>query len=135
MDFISVFFASILFGFFASSYSLKYEASVSLLDAHLKEFVPMAMIGEIILLFSVLVNNDFFKLLGLVLLGVIIVFQIYVSVCNINRLNKNKAELSNFKCVLIGLKNIFMVMGALLIGIQYLIELILNLLLYNKYEE
>ena len=95
----------------------------------------MAMVGEILLLSGVLANKGLLKLLGLVLLCVIILFQIYVSVCNINRLNKCKSDLSNFKCVLIGLKNIFMVMGALLIGIQYLIELILKVLLYNKYEE
>ena len=132
MDLTSTFIASILFCFFASNYFSKYKLKENIVNNHLVLSVITSSISEVLILYGLISNEIVFLIIGIVFFSLILLFQIYVSIITIKYLDKNKGDKNTFECVAIGINNILSVIGAVLIVVKYLIELIFKGILYNE---
>ena len=74
----------------------------------------------------------FYILFGIIILGIILFFQLYISIKKINYFNKNKMGKSNYECTIISISNVFKVISAPLYIIQIIIENLFELMLHNK---
>lgn len=130
MDFISVFVASILFCFFASNFSLKYEDER--VSKYLNVWVFISFISECLIICGYLSFNYILLFIGATVFASILCFQLYDSFNKIRSFNKDKKGKSNYECAVISLRNVFMVVGALICVVQKIIELIFEIVLYNE---
>ena len=94
--------------------------------------VITSSISEVLILCGLISNEIVFLIIGIVFFSLILLFQIYVSIITIKYLDKNKGDKNTFECVAIGINNILSVIGAVLIVVKYLIELIFKGILYNE---
>ena len=132
MDYISILVASILFCFFASNYSLKYKENRLIIKEYINISMIISFLGEIFMFYGFLNANLFYILFGIIILGIILFFQLYISIKKINYFNKNKMGKSNYECTIISLSKVFKVISAPLYIIQIIIENLFELMLYNK---
>lgn len=132
MDFISVFIASILFCFFASNYSKKYKTEKSLVNEHIEVSVIISGISEFFIIYGYLNDASIAFWGGAITFMVITFFHIYVSILKLNYFNKDKMGKSIYECVMLSIKNLFIIVGAPICLIQKIIELIFGLIIYNE---
>ena len=131
MDLISIYVASILFCFFANNYSLKYKEE-KIIKKHDFSSLIFSCLGQIMFVYGYLLHHLFFLAIGMSICLFILSFQLYVSIRKINDFDKNKGDKTTIECIVLSIRNVFMVIGAPLICIQKIVELIFEFTLYNN---
>ena len=123
MDFSSIFIASVIVAFFASNYFVKHKEE-KIKEDYIGLFVYIGFILEVLVVLGIAMRNFWVMYVPSIIISILIFIQLYLGIRKINYYNKNKREMTNFECSILGVRNIFYILGALILVPQHIVYLI-----------